>query len=239
MDRDVVATERTGGLPEAQALSFSWLYQQVQAYVDQSIYPKASRLEQAAFRYAIAAAILGILVGLFGQKVIPSAWALVIAIVCLAVEIGGMLLAYVLMLRREWRQYATPRLNHAAEMDGDFACWLQVINQLRSFPRQQREQRLRFATTLRQRMGERMGLMYGGMDKLGPFPLLIALYLQFRGWEWGDWAGAFDVNLVTGVLLLAIFMMYGAGLLLVAIRIRLDTYIGLLQASLEEQGAGQ
>lgn len=239
MDREVAAIDGGRSTPEAQALSFSWLYQQVQAYVDQSIYPKASRLEQWAFRCAIAAAVLGILVGLFGQNVIPTSWALVITIACLTVEIGGILLAYALMLRREWRQYATPRLNHAAEMDGDFACWLQIISQLRRFPRQQRELRLRFATTLRQRMGERMGLMYGGMDKLGPFPLLIALYLQFRGWKWGDWAGAFDVNVVTGVLLLAIFMMYGAGLLLVGIRIRLDTYISLLQASLEEQGAGQ
>ncbi len=83
-------------------------------------------------------------------------------------------------------------------------------------------------------MIDRTGLMYGGLQKLGPFPLLIALYLQFRNWEWGDWAGAFDVNLVGGLLIFALVLLYVMGWVLIGMRVRLDTYVMLLEASLEE-----
>ncbi|HCQ46221.1 MAG TPA: hypothetical protein DIW53_05205 [Achromobacter sp.] len=82
-------------------------------------------------------------------------------------------------------------------------------------------------------MTERMGLMYGGLQKLGPFPVLAALYLQFRNWEWGDWAGAFDVNLVAGLLIFAMVLMYVVGWLMVAVRTRLDRYVSLLEAALQ------
>ena len=118
-------------------------------------------------------------------------------------------------------------------MDGEFNHWRTLIESLREFPRKQREERLRFVTALRQGMTERMGLMYGGLQKLGPFPVLAALYLQFRNWEWGDWAGAFDVNLVAGMLIFAMVLMYVVGWLMVAVRTRLDTYVSLLEAALQ------
>ncbi|MFL9585291.1 hypothetical protein [Stenotrophomonas sp. AB1(2024)] len=90
-------------------------------------------------------------------------------------------------------------------------------------------------TALRQGMTERLGLMYGGLQKLGPFPVLIALYFQFRNWEWRDWAGAFDVNLVAGLLIFAMVLMYAVGWLLMAVRTRLDTYINLLEAALRPE----
>ncbi|RDY66904.1 hypothetical protein DX912_11415 [Lysobacter soli] len=83
-------------------------------------------------------------------------------------------------------------------------------------------------------MGERMGLLLGGIQRLGVLPLLIALYLQFRNWEWGDWAGAFDVNLLAGLLIWAMLLLYAAGWLLVGLRTRLDSYVGLLETSLRD-----
>lgn len=59
------------------------------------------------------------------------------------------------------------------------------------------------------------------------------MYLQFRNWEWGDWAGAFDVNLVAGLLIFAMVLMYVVGWLMVAVRTRLDTYVSLLEAALQ------
>jgi hypothetical protein len=83
-------------------------------------------------------------------------------------------------------------------------------------------------------MIERMGMLYGGLQRLGPFPVLIALYLQFRGWKWGDWAGAFDVNLLGALLIFGMVVLYAVGWMLIGLRTRLDTYVALLEGSIQE-----
>jgi len=224
------------GMPiQTSELTYSWLYQQVQMWANQSIYPKPSRVEKWSFRLGLLAAGVGLLAAAVSPSVLPPVQAAVITSICLLIEIGGFLVGGLLTAKREWRQYAKPRLSHAEEMDGEFDHWRTLIESLREFPRTQREERLRFVTALRQGMTERMGLMYGGLQKLGPFPVLIALYLQFRNWEWGDWAGAFDVNLVGGLLIFAMVLMYALGWVLMAVRTRLDTYVNLLEAALRPE----
>lgn len=109
-----------------------------------------------------------------------------------------------------------------------------VIADLRGFPSAQREQRLRYVSTLRTSLIDRMGLMYGGRQRLGPFPLLLALYLQFRGWKWGEWGAVFDVGWVGALLIFGLTLLYLLGWMLIGQRIRLDTYIALLEASIQE-----
>ncbi|QHB73822.1 hypothetical protein GQ674_08960 [Stenotrophomonas sp. 364] len=83
-------------------------------------------------------------------------------------------------------------------------------------------------------MIDRMGLMYGGRQRLGPFPLLLALYLQFRGWKWGEWGAVFDVGWVGALLIFGLTLLYLLGWMLIGQRIRLDTYVALLEASIQE-----
>jgi len=224
------------GIPaQSSELTYSWLYQQVQLWANQSIYPKPSRAEKWSFRLGLLAAGVGLLAGAAPPSAIPSIHAAVVTSICLLIEVGGFVVGGVLTAKREWRQYAKPRLSHAEEMDGEFNHWRTLIESLREFPHNQREERLRFVTALRQGMTERMGLMYGELQRLGPFPVLIALYLQFRNWKWGDWAGAFDVNLVGGLLIFAMVLMYAAGWVLTVVRTQLDTYINLLEAALRPE----
>jgi hypothetical protein len=79
-----------------------------------------------------------------------------------------------------------------------------------------------------------MGLMYGGLQRLGPFPLLLALYLPFRGWKWGEWGAVFDVGWVGALLIFGLTLLYLLGWMLIGQRIRLDTCVALLEASIEE-----
>lgn len=234
MEMQVLESEARDGDALSQELTFSWLYQKVQGYAAQSIYPKASRLESGSFWLALVATGTGLLAAAIPGHVVPVLWIIYLQIACLFVEIAGFLTAFALMLRREWRQYAKPRLTQADEMDNEFHHWLSLVLQLRKFPRVQREQRLRYVSNLRQNMLDRMGLLYGGLQKLGPFPLIVGLYLQFRSWRWGDWAGAFDVNLVAGLLIFLMTLLYVLGWVMISMRIRLDTYVGLLEASLKE-----
>ena len=235
MDMQVRGGAEEGVPARTSELTYSWLYEQVQTWANQSIYPKASRVESWSFRFGLLAAGIGLLAAAASPSIIPPIQAAVITSICLLIEVVGFLAGGLLAAKREWRQYAKPRLSHAEEMDGEFNHWRTLIVSLRAFPRNQREERLRFVTALRQGMTERMGLVYGGLQKLGPFPVLAALYLQFRNWEWGDWAGAFDVNLVAGLLIFAMVLLYAAGWVLVAVRTRLDTYVGLLEAALQPE----
>ena len=109
-----------------------------------------------------------------------------------------------------------------------------MITDLRCFPRVERERRLKFVSTLRTNMIERMGMMYGGLQRLGPFPLLIAFYLQFREWKWGDWASAFDISLLSALLIFGMVLLYAVGWMLIGLRTRLDTYVALLEGSIQE-----
>ncbi|HAU80139.1 MAG TPA: hypothetical protein DCW96_05630 [Stenotrophomonas sp.] len=84
-------------------------------------------------------------------------------------------------------------------------------------------------------MNERMGLVFGGMQHLGIFPVLVALYLQFRNWTWGDWAAAFDVNPVAGLIIWMMVVLYVAGWMLIGLRTRLDTYVSLLETALQRE----
>lgn len=217
-----------------QELSFHWLYQRVQGLVEHSIYPKAGPLERWSFRVGALAAAIGILGSQLPDRWFPVAAALLLVRVCLAVEIGGFVIGGFLAARRGIRQFVQPRLSHAQEMDGEFAQWQAVINELRGFPRVERERRLKYVSHLRTSMIERMGLIYGGLQRLGPFPLLIALYLQFREWKWGNWSSVFDVGQLGAFLICALVLLYITGWLLTGLRTRLDTYVALLEGSIHE-----
>lgn len=220
--------------PTDEGLSFHWLYARVQGLKGTTIYPKAGVVEKWSYRVGVGAALIGLVSGLLLVRWIPAIVLLPVTLTCLIVEIGGFLVGGFLSLRREYRQYSQPRLSHAREMDNDFLHWQSVITELCTFPREDREQRLRYVSALRTRMTERMGIMYGGLQRLGPFPLLIALYLQFRNWRWGDWAGVFDIGWAGAILIFALVLLYLVGWVLIAQRTRLDTYVALLEASLQE-----
>ncbi|HDS0947608.1 TPA: hypothetical protein QDZ34_000121 [Stenotrophomonas maltophilia] len=217
-----------------EGLTFHGLYSRVQGLSSQSSYPKAGSVEKWSYRVGVAAALFGLATGLLLDRWIPAGLLLPLALTCLVIEIVGFLAGGVLTLRREYRQYAQPRLSHAKEMDSEFLHWQAVIAELRMFPRDAREQRLRYIQALRTGMTERMGIMYGGLQRLGPFPLLIALYLQFRNWRPGDWMGVFDIGWAAALLIFAMAMLYLLGWVLIAQRTRLDTYVSLLEASLQE-----
>lgn len=235
---DATAESRTSGQRDAGlALSFSWLHDKVAAYVAHSRYPKPSRVERASVWVGVGAAGVGLLVAALSPRVIAPQLAAGVLSACLAVELAGFATHLILMAKRELPQLLKPRLAHAAEMDFDFAHWRELVAELSGFPLAQREEMLRFASALRDRMNERMGLVYGGFQRLGIFPVLVALYLQFRNWKWGDWASAFDVNLVAGLLIWMMVLLYAAGWLLIGLRTRVDTYVNLLESALQGERA--
>lgn len=220
--------------PRDEALTFQWLHARVQRLSDHSIYPKAGAVERWSIRIAVVAAVVGVGSGLLLDRWVPVSILLPITAICLLVEIGGFAVNSILAVCRQYRQYIQPRLSHAKEMDSEFKQWQVVVSELRGFPRIEREERLRYITALRTGMTDRMGLLYGGLQRLGPFPLLIALFVQYRAWKTSGWAGVFDVGWPGGILIFFMVLLYVTGWLLISQRTRLETYLNLLEASLQE-----
>jgi len=237
MDMQMGTHTLPAGTAGNEALTFQWLYARVQPLVDHSIYPKAGAVERWSLRIGGIGAAVGLVAAWLLDRWVPVSVLLPVTLLCLLVEIGGFAVHGILSAKRQYRQYLQPRLSHAKEMDSEYRHWECVIADVRRFPRSQREQRLRFVSAVRTGMVERMGLLYGGVQRLGPFPLLIALYVQYRSWKENGWAGVFDVGLAGGILIFAMVLLYVMAWLLISQRIRLDTYINLLEASLQDPEA--
>lgn len=220
--------------PLKATLTFAWLYQRVQDHITATGQSAPPKFERWAFWMGIGSAGMGLIVGTTWNHWLSSTGASRIMMVLLSTELVGLLVFVVSMIRRELPQFLRSRQVHSDEMDEDYRKWRELVADLRQFPLDQRQARLRFVRALRSNMENRMGLVFGGVQRLGVLPLLIALYLQFRNWEWGDWAAAFDVHLLAGLLIWAMLLLYGMGWLLVGLRTRLDTYESLLQESLED-----
>ena len=214
------------------SLTFEWLYARVQAYTADHR-PGPGTTERWSFWIGFAMAGLGLASPVLGNW-FPINRVAVVATICLIAELTGLGISLGLMLRRTWPQVVRFRQAHASDMDVDYAKWQSIIAELRRFPMRERASHLRFLISLRQRMVERVGLAFGGVQYLGVFPVLVALYLQFRSWKWGDWAGAFDVNLVAGLLIWAMVLLYGIGWFVIGLRTRLDSYVALLEESLQD-----
>lgn len=238
MDGDNEQAVAEGALPitarkRESSITFEWLHDRVQQYVRIETATGPSWLERWSFWMAFAMTGLGLLSGLLARW-LPADLVSRIVVVCLVLELAGLLLSFSLMARRSWPKVMRLRKSHANEIDADFRKWEELIAELRKFPRAEREARLRFVTSLRNRMGERMGYAFGGLQRLGIFPVLIALYLQFRNWEWGDWKTAFNVNLVAGLLIWAMVLFYAVGWALIELRTRIELYVELLENSLKD-----
>ncbi|HGK7304060.1 TPA: hypothetical protein ACJ509_001942 [Stenotrophomonas maltophilia] len=215
-------------------LTFHWLYERVQGLVDHSIYPKAGPVERWSLRVGAIAGAVGLVAGLLLDGWVPVSVLLPATLICLVIEVGGFAVHGALSAKRQYQQYLQPRLSHAKEMDSEYLQWESVLADIRQFPRSQREQRLRFVSSLRTSMVDRMGLLYGGVQRLGPFPLLIAFYVQYRSWQKNGWAGVFDVGLAGGILILFMVLLYVMAWLLISQRVRVETYISLLEAFLQD-----
>ena len=82
-------------------------------------------------------------------------------------------------------------------------------------------------------MMSRTRLFTGGMERLGVFPLLLALYIQLKDWKLGDWAALNNVTFVQGALIFALMLAYLVFLHLMHIHSRIEAIEVLLNESAE------
>ena len=214
-------------------LSFELLHERVGQFVKQSSQELPSTIERVAFWIGWGGAGLGLIAAAATPRWVSAESMLPFAAAGLGIEVAGFAISMALMLKREVPKLWQARRHHAKEMDSDFRCYRELVDWLERYPRDERSERLRFVRNLKTNMSYRLGLAMGGVERLGVFPVLVALYLQFKGWKVGDWRALVDVNWAGGLVIWAMVLLYGAGWMLVGLKVRLDTYELLLEESLQ------
>jgi len=213
--------EDSTALHELSFPSLSAVMSHYSQVTDQS---RAGPVERWSFIIGFLGAGFGMLFG----TVLNGKAALVCATTGLVVELIGFAIFAILQIKRELPGFRHPYAAHAAQMEQEFHQYQGIVAALRVFPLEQRRQRETFIRDRRTNMHERLGLFTGGMERLGIMPVLLALYLQFKDWRWGDWSVLGKITIVQSVLAFLLLFAYALSWHLIRLRVRVQTYEQLL-----------
>ena len=230
------ATEQKSDMDTAicmQELSFPALNTALDEHIAAIDGPRAGPWERRFLIIGAVGAGAGMLLG----STLPGNYGLIAALAGLAVEILGFGFGAVLTLRRDWRQLWFARSEHAHQLERGYANYQLLIQQARHFPLAERQLRQRYIQDRLATVHQRLGLFTGGMERLGILPILIAVYLQFKDWQWGDWNVFANISLVQGVMAFLILFSYAMAWFLIRLHARMQAYAQLL-AEANAQDAG-
>lgn len=155
----------------------------------------------------------------------------------LAFELIFLGISAVAFIRRNWKMFRASKRNYAKDLDHDYGEYMRFLGWLRNFKEEDLSRKLRYVRDRKGSMTFRLGLLTGGVERLGVLPVLVALYFQFKDWEFGDWQALGQVNLAAGLLLWALLLLYLGGWWLIRLKLRLDTYEILLAEATRDRPA--
>ncbi len=210
--------------------TFEQLDAKVDEYVKETEDAPPGKVERWAFAFGLfaagAASLGGVLVG--GHT------GVVIVRIGLILELAGLGISLIAFLCRNWSSFRDSKRNYAKELDHDYGEYFRFVEWLRGYDAAELSRKLQYVRDRKSSMTFRLGLLTGGIERLGVLPVLVALYFQFKDWEFGDWQAFGQVNLAGGLLLWALLLLYLGGWWLIRLRLRLDTYEMLISEAIRE-----
>jgi hypothetical protein len=216
----------------APAFSFDALETHLAAIPDgpASVF-NTSRWQVRINRIGWAGALIALLPSLLIQFMDPAVWMVWTARIGLGVEIAGFFPAFVRSAAvlgisfRHWRREQVRQLDHDFEQFRQLRAWLSQCST------DSREEALRFVRGSRERLGSKLHLLVGGIDKLGVLPVAVAVALQ-----WKEFSGeSADISLWWVLVALFLLLLYAIGFVTSLMRIRLELYEMVLSDSIESR----
>jgi hypothetical protein len=224
------------GKSRSEVLDFERMDEMIDAYAAATKGSLPGRAERYAFVIGVVGTVLALVTSVLSSQYLSVWW----AVGGVAVELAGFTVFLALFLKREWRSFRNSRRDYAIELDRDFGKYMGYVRKLRNYPRNQRDRLLRYIHARRKVMHSRMGLVTGGMERLGVIPLLAALYLQFKDWRLGDWAALGKVTFIQGFLAVSLLVIYVASWGLILLYSRTEAYeLLLIEAAEQEDEVGR
>ena len=175
--------------------------------------------------------LLGIAPAVLAQWMRPAEWMVIVAYAGLAITIMGFLPGFLRNIAMLFGALKRGHLDIVEQWDHDFGAFNDMLAWLMRHADDSLEQRLRFVRAAQARMAAKMGLIYGGTERLGILPLLVAGYVQLDALL----NAGFDIPLWKALLGLFAVLAYASCLVLCRARIRLDLHAVLLSEALERK----
>ncbi len=141
------------------------------------LFPKALRVWDMV---GVGGTVMGLLPSMLVIFMKPAPWMTVLAFMGLVIMVVGYLPGFV---RTCW--YLGTGMWHwrrtfISNADHGFAHFRELTQWLMQFPKEELQEYMRFIRDTRARMGDKLGLMVGGLQQLGFVPALIAVVTQLQ-----------------------------------------------------------
>jgi len=205
-------------------LTFEQLDAKVDEYIKETDDAPPGSVERWTFALGLFSAGMASLIG----TVVDGWLGVRIVRIGLILELTFFAISMAAFFRRNWKVFRAAKRNYARDLDHDYGEYMRFLDWLRGYKEEDLSRKLRYIRDRKSSMTFRLGLLTGGIERLGVLPVFVALYFQFKDWEFGNWQAFGQINLIAGLLLWALLLLYLAGWWLIRLRLRLDTYEVLL-----------
>jgi hypothetical protein len=186
--------------------------------------------------WGVGLILIGALIGFGAVAFLHAMTALITAVIGFGIEIAGMIVLVVGFLRNEWHQLRHPLRDDARLLDTMFEQGAPVFDWLSRFSQQELERCTRFVRDRRLAMTQGMNWMFGPIERLGPLPVLVALYLQFK--DVHAW-WPIKIDPIHGALAFLLLLFYALGTLSVLQSQRRRSYENWLIEALARKREGE
>jgi len=202
---------------DSATLTFSMLNARVDAlpsHESMTIAPK--RREVWGYLVGFGAWFISMIV----VRVLPETMTkLVVAATLLIIEVVA--LAIAVIPQKPWRlpSFVSERNEFAEQLDFDQRQYDELTQWLSTFPKKQLDAMAEYANRRHEQLKDKYPLISGGLEKLGALPIMAALFLQFKDFQWPQ-----HVTWLEFILGIALVSLYWGSLLLASLRFRVQLF---------------
>lgn len=131
----------------------------------------------------VVGAVLGLLPSLLIQWFSPAQWMVWMSKAGLIVMVIGFAPGFLRNVFVLWREFRTHRQGLIAQVDHDVGEFRALAKRLSAYPKAELEAQARAARMAYERLGARLIMLIGGVERLGLLPLLLSLFVVLRNWR--------------------------------------------------------
>ena len=177
-------------------------------------------------------ALLGVLPSALIHFMTPANWMVWMASGGLWIELAGFLPGFVWGAAVLGITFWHWRPEQARQLDHDLVRFRELREWLSQFSAESRMEALRFTRQNRGRLGAKLGLVAGSVEKLGMLPVAVAVAFQLKA----SFVELGDTPLWQVLIAIFLLLIYAIGVMVSLMRLRLELYEMVLADSLASPG---
>lgn len=136
-----------------------------------------SRLERYSLSIALGGASIALLANALAAKTLLGA---ILLLSGLSAELLFGAIGVYLSVKRTSKELGFSDTAGAADFETDFDGYVEIVAWLRTFSSEQLKSRLAFISNRSEGWQRAASFIWGGVEKLGVLPIIVAIYLQFK-----------------------------------------------------------